>query len=64
MKEDKENTRPKEKKVEIKCEDAEKTEKPKEKKEAMTKVKLASYVSYGFSNSSVTATRILKMGSF
>lgn len=38
MKEDKENTRPKEKKVEIKCEDAEKTEKPKEKKEAMTKI--------------------------
>lgn len=41
MKEDKENTRPKEKKVEIKCEDGEKTEKSKEKKEAMTKVKLA-----------------------
>lgn len=41
MKEDKENTRPKEKRVEIKCEDAEKTEKPKEKKEAMTKVQLA-----------------------
>nr|XP_046263052.1 regulator of nonsense transcripts 3B [Scatophagus argus] len=38
MKEDKENTRPKEKKVEIKCEDAEKAEKPKEKKEAMTKI--------------------------
>lgn len=39
MKEDKENTRPKEKKVEIKCEENEKTEKPnKEKKEAMTKV--------------------------
>ncbi|KAG8003890.1 Regulator of nonsense transcripts 3B [Nibea albiflora] len=38
MKEDKENTRPKEKRVEIKCEDAEKTEKPKEKKEAMTKI--------------------------
>ncbi|XP_068181549.1 regulator of nonsense transcripts 3B [Antennarius striatus] len=38
MKEDKENTRPKEKKVGIKCEDAEKTEKPKEKKEAMTKI--------------------------
>ncbi|XP_045897676.1 regulator of nonsense transcripts 3B [Micropterus dolomieu] len=38
MKEDKENTRPKEKKVEIKCEDGEKTEKPKEKKEAMTKI--------------------------
>lgn len=45
MKEDKENTRPKEKKVEIKCEDGEKTEKIKEKKETMTKVKLASYVS-------------------
>ncbi|XP_026187050.1 regulator of nonsense transcripts 3B [Mastacembelus armatus] len=38
MKEDKENTRPKEKKVEIKCEDGEKTEKSKEKKEAMTKI--------------------------
>lgn len=38
MKEDKENTRPKERKVEIKCEDGEKTEKPKEKKEAMTKI--------------------------
>ncbi|XP_051276565.1 regulator of nonsense transcripts 3B [Dicentrarchus labrax] len=38
MKEDKENTRPKDKKVEIKCEDAEKMEKPKEKKEAMTKI--------------------------
>ncbi|XP_041800200.1 regulator of nonsense transcripts 3B [Chelmon rostratus] len=38
MKEDKENTRPKEKKVEIKCEDVEKTEKPKEKKETMTKI--------------------------
>ncbi|XP_044060829.1 regulator of nonsense transcripts 3B [Siniperca chuatsi] len=38
MKEDKENTRPKEKKVEIRCEDGEKTEKPKEKKEAMTKI--------------------------
>lgn len=48
MKEDKENTRPKENKVEIRCEDAEKTEKPKEKKEAMTKVKLASDVSYRF----------------
>lgn len=42
MKEDKENTRPKDRRVEIKCEDGEKTEKPKEKKEAMTKVKLAS----------------------
>ncbi|XP_047441928.1 regulator of nonsense transcripts 3B [Mugil cephalus] len=38
MKEDKENTRPKEKKVEIRCEDGEKTEKLKEKKEAMTKI--------------------------
>lgn len=38
MKEDKENTRPKEKRVEIKGEDGEKTEKLKEKKEAMTKV--------------------------
>uniref|UniRef100_A0A1A7YCG3 UPF3 regulator of nonsense transcripts homolog B n=1 Tax=Iconisemion striatum TaxID=60296 RepID=A0A1A7YCG3_9TELE len=38
MKEDKENTRPKEKKVEIKCEDGEKTEKSKEKKETMTKI--------------------------
>lgn len=44
MKEDKENARPKEKRMEIKCEDAEKT--VKEKKEAMTKVKLASCVSY------------------
>lgn len=48
MKEDKENTRPKENKVEIRCEDAEKTEKPKEKKEAMTKVNHASDVSYCF----------------
>lgn len=54
MKEDKENTRPKEKRVEIKCEDAEKTEKVKEKKEAMTKVKLASCVSYVCYNSSLT----------
>ncbi|XP_043113170.1 regulator of nonsense transcripts 3B [Puntigrus tetrazona] len=39
MKEDKENTRPREKKVEIKCDDTEKAEKPnKEKKEAMTKI--------------------------
>uniref|UniRef100_A0A668VRG1 UPF3 domain-containing protein n=1 Tax=Oreochromis aureus TaxID=47969 RepID=A0A668VRG1_OREAU len=38
MKEDKENTRPKEKRVEIKYEDGEKTEKSKEKKEAMTKI--------------------------
>lgn len=53
MKEDKENTRPKERKVEIKCEDVEKTEKPKEKKEAMTKVKLASSASQGCFNSSL-----------
>uniref|UniRef100_A0A6Q2ZAY3 UPF3 domain-containing protein n=1 Tax=Esox lucius TaxID=8010 RepID=A0A6Q2ZAY3_ESOLU len=39
MKEDKENTRPREKRMEIKSEDGEKTEKPKpEKKEAMTKI--------------------------
>uniref|UniRef100_A0A8C1QLD4 Regulator of nonsense transcripts 3B-like n=2 Tax=Cyprinus carpio TaxID=7962 RepID=A0A8C1QLD4_CYPCA len=39
MKEDKENTRPREKKVEIKCDEIEKPEKPnKEKKEAMTKI--------------------------
>ncbi|XP_053735778.1 regulator of nonsense transcripts 3B [Synchiropus splendidus] len=38
MKEDKENTRPKERKVEIKCEDGDKSEKSKEKKEAMTKI--------------------------
>ncbi|XP_053179709.1 regulator of nonsense transcripts 3B [Scomber japonicus] len=38
MKEDKENTRPKDKRVEIRCEDGEKTEKSKEKKEAMTKI--------------------------
>ncbi|RVE67448.1 hypothetical protein OJAV_G00103370 [Oryzias javanicus] len=38
MKEDKENTRPREKKVEIKYEDLDKTEKSKEKKEAMTKI--------------------------
>ncbi|XP_016413729.1 regulator of nonsense transcripts 3B [Sinocyclocheilus rhinocerous] len=39
MKEDKENTRPREKKVEIKCDEIEKAEKPnKEKKEAMTKI--------------------------
>lgn len=42
MKEDKENTRPKEKRVEVKCEDGEKTERSKDKKEALTKVKLAS----------------------
>lgn len=40
MMEDKENTRPREKKVvEIRCDDSEKLEKPnKEKKETMTKV--------------------------
>lgn len=39
MKEDKENTRPRERKVEIKCDENDKPEKPnKEKKEAMTKV--------------------------
>ncbi|XP_062855905.1 regulator of nonsense transcripts 3B [Trichomycterus rosablanca] len=39
MKEDKENTCPREKRVEIKCEDNEKSERPnKEKKEAMTKI--------------------------
>ncbi|XP_061747671.1 regulator of nonsense transcripts 3B [Nerophis ophidion] len=36
--EDKENTRPREKAVEVMCEDAEKGEKLKEKKEAMTKI--------------------------
>ncbi|XP_036404428.1 regulator of nonsense transcripts 3B [Megalops cyprinoides] len=38
MKEDKENTRPKEKKVEIKCEENEPEKPSKEKKEAMTKI--------------------------
>ncbi|KPP63236.1 regulator of nonsense transcripts 3B-like [Scleropages formosus] len=39
MKEDKENARPREKKVEIRCDDSEKSEKPnKEKKEALTKI--------------------------
>lgn len=39
MEEDKENTRPREKKVEINCDEPEKPEKlNKEKKEAMTKV--------------------------
>lgn len=46
MKEDKENTRPKERKIEIKYDDAEKIEKTKEKKETMTKVILASYLLY------------------
>lgn len=45
MKEDKENTRPKEKRLEIRCEDGERSDKSKEKKEAMTKVKLANCVS-------------------
>nr|XP_057932578.1 regulator of nonsense transcripts 3B [Doryrhamphus excisus] len=38
MKEDKENTRPREKRVEIMCDDVEKAEKLKEKKETMTKI--------------------------
>lgn len=38
MKEDKENTRPREKKLEMKCDEGEKTERPKEKKESMTKI--------------------------
>lgn len=39
MKEDKENARPREKKVEMKCDDNEKPDKPcREKKEAMTKI--------------------------
>lgn len=56
MKEDKENARPKERKFELNCEDGEKTEKSRERKEAMTKVKLASYVSYSCCVSSVRAT--------
>lgn len=40
MKEDKENTRPRERRVELMCEDSDRTEKSKEKKETMTKVKL------------------------
>lgn len=52
MKEDKENTRPKERKLEIKYDDAEKIEKTKEKKEAMTKVQPASYGSRLCYNSS------------
>lgn len=46
MKEDKENARPKDRRLELNCEDGEKTERSKEKKEAMTKVELASSVSY------------------
>ncbi|XP_061582340.1 regulator of nonsense transcripts 3B [Cololabis saira] len=38
MKEDKENTRPKDKRVELKYEDGERTERSKEKKETMTKI--------------------------
>ncbi|XP_056295307.1 regulator of nonsense transcripts 3B [Pseudoliparis swirei] len=38
MKEDKENARPKERKFELNCEDGEKTEKSRERKEAMTKI--------------------------
>ncbi|XP_016310392.1 regulator of nonsense transcripts 3B-like [Sinocyclocheilus anshuiensis] len=38
MKEDKENTRPREKKVEIKCDENEKPEKPNKEKEALTKI--------------------------
>ncbi|XP_072251508.1 regulator of nonsense transcripts 3B [Leuresthes tenuis] len=38
MKDDKENTRPKDRKVEIKTEDGDKIEKSKEKKETMTKI--------------------------
>ncbi|XP_061541592.1 regulator of nonsense transcripts 3B [Phycodurus eques] len=38
MKEDKENTRPRERRVEIMCEDSDRTEKSKEKKETMTKI--------------------------
>lgn len=68
MKEDKENTRPKERKLEIKYDDAEKIEKMKEKKEAMTKVKLASYVSrfcynlsfFNFINNSLSRQKMYK----
>ncbi|XP_010793255.1 regulator of nonsense transcripts 3B isoform X1 [Notothenia coriiceps] len=38
MKEDKENARPKDRRMELNCEDGEKTERSKEKKEAMTKI--------------------------
>ncbi|XP_077588650.1 regulator of nonsense transcripts 3B [Stigmatopora nigra] len=38
MKEDKENTRPRERRVDIMCEDPERMEKSKEKKESMTKI--------------------------
>lgn len=68
MKEDKENTRPKERKLEIKYDDAEKIEKTKEKKESMTKVKLASYVScfcynlsfFDFINNSLSRQKMYK----
>lgn len=51
MKEDKENTRPKDKRVEIKGEDGEKMEKCKEKKEAMTKVKSLTVLALALENS-------------
>ncbi|XP_019730278.1 regulator of nonsense transcripts 3B [Hippocampus comes] len=38
MKEDKENSRPRERRVELMCEDSDRTEKSKEKKETMTKI--------------------------
>ncbi|KAI9541557.1 Regulator of nonsense transcripts 3B [Dissostichus eleginoides] len=38
MKEDKENARPKDRRLELNCDDGEKTERSKEKKEAMTKI--------------------------
>lgn len=61
MKEDKENTRPKDKKVEIKCEENEKTEKPnKEKKEAMTKVASLLIRAVSFLASSKTELKYLK----
>lgn len=61
MKEDKENTRPKDRKLEIKYDDVEKTEKTKEKKEAMTKVKLASYVSHFCCHSSFASKFVFKI---
>ena len=64
MKEDKENTRPKERKLEIKCEDGEKTERSKEKKEAMTKVKLASCVSYSCYKSVMDTNGFMKQRVF
>lgn len=59
MKEDKENARPREKKVEIKCKENEKTEKAnKEKKEAMTKVANVSVyiIAYSYITSSSLRT--------